>query len=163
MNIDPVLQALNGQKVAYLLIGGMNFRLRHKEILTYDIDFWVDDSVENLARCERALGELNAEWGKSQEDWGPVARLKPGWLTDPEEIAFTSPFGPINLYKSRKGVESWVAANARAYDGVTPGGVSYRGMGDDDTLNDQYALDEQDRRMERIRILEKLLGKKPTV
>lgn len=163
MNIDPILEAFNSEKVAYLLIGGVNFHLRHKPILTYDIDFWIDDSPENLGRCEKALSTLNAEWGKSQEEWGPVAKLKSGWLTDPHEIALTSPFCPINVYKSRKGVDSWTAANERGYTGTTSTGVSFRGMGDEDTLNDQYALDEQDRRMERIRVLEQLLGKSHTV
>ncbi|MDD4873264.1 MAG: hypothetical protein PHR77_22135 [Kiritimatiellae bacterium] len=161
MNIDPILESFNRQKVSYLLIGGMNFHLRHKPILTYDIDFWVEDTNENLLRCEKALAELNAEWGKAQEDWGPVANLKPGWLKD-QEICLTSPFCPINIYRSRKGVGAWGTANERAYSGTTPGGVSYRGLGDEDTLADQYALDEQDRRMERIRILEEILGKKPS-
>ena len=162
MNIDPVLAALNKHKVAYLLIGGVNFQLRHKPIMTYDIDFWIEDRKENLVRCEKAMVDLNAEWGKSQEEWGPVANQKPGWLTEPHEICLTSPYCPINVYKSRKGVDSWAGANARGYDGETPGGVKFRGMGDEDTLNDQYALDEVDRRIERICLLEELLGKKKT-
>lgn len=162
MNIDPILESFNKQKVAYMLIGGMNFHLRHKPVLTYDIDFWVENTEENLSRCEKALVELNAEWGKSQEEWGPVTNIKPGWLIDPPEICLTSSYGPINVYKNRKGLDSWAVVNGRAYAGTTPGGVSYRGMGDEDTLKDQYALDEQDRRMERIAVLEEVLGKKPS-
>ena len=163
MNIDPILEAFNSKKVAYLLIGGMNFHLRPQPVLTYDIDFWIEDSPENLRRCEQALSEVNAEWGKSPEEWGPVGKLKPGWLSASHEIALTSPFCPINVYISRKGVDSWAGANGRAYAGTTTTGISYRGMSDEDTLNDQYALDEQDRRIERIRVLEQLLGRKPTV
>jgi hypothetical protein len=161
MNVNSILEVFNRQKVDYLLIGGMNFHLRHKPILTYDIDFWINDTEENRARCEKALVELNAEWGRSQEDWGPVANLKPGWLEE-QEICLTSPFCPINIYRSRKGVGSWVDANKRGYTGATPEGTSYRGLGDEDTLRDQYSLDEKDRRMERIRLLEELLGKPPS-
>jgi hypothetical protein len=39
MNIDHILQTFNTCEVDYLLIGGMNFLLRHEPVLTYDIDF----------------------------------------------------------------------------------------------------------------------------
>ena len=161
MNIDAVLNVMNGQKVAYLLIGGMNFNLRHKPIPTYDLDFWIDDTKENRLRCEKALAELNAEWGKSQEEWGPVASLEPGRLKE-QEICVTSSYCPVNIYLTRKGVDSWDGANTRAYEGITEGGVTYQGMSDEDTLKDQYALDEKDRRIERISLLEELLKRKPT-
>ena len=31
MNVDEILGALNGERVDYLLIGGMNFLLRHRD------------------------------------------------------------------------------------------------------------------------------------
>ena len=44
MNIDRVLQALAKNEVDYLLIGGMNFLLRHAPEITYDIDVWIADN-----------------------------------------------------------------------------------------------------------------------
>ena len=34
MNIDHILQMFNASEVEYLLIGGMNFLLRHEPVLT---------------------------------------------------------------------------------------------------------------------------------
>ena len=48
MNVDHVFQTLNHHEVAYLVIGGMNFLLRHVPLLTYDIDVWIEDSAENI-------------------------------------------------------------------------------------------------------------------
>ena len=41
MNIDRVLQSLAKNEVNYLLIGGVNFLLRHAPEITYDIDVWI--------------------------------------------------------------------------------------------------------------------------
>ena len=47
MNVDRILETFNRHEVAWLLIGGMNFLLRHKPVLTFDVDLWVDDTVQN--------------------------------------------------------------------------------------------------------------------
>jgi len=44
MNVDAILDSLNAQGVDYILIGGMNFLLRHVPELTFDVDIWVNDS-----------------------------------------------------------------------------------------------------------------------
>ena len=36
MDVERILQTMNGKQVAYLLIGGMNFLLRHEPMLTFD-------------------------------------------------------------------------------------------------------------------------------
>jgi hypothetical protein len=36
MDVERFLQTMNGNQVAYLLIGGMNFLLRHEPMLTFD-------------------------------------------------------------------------------------------------------------------------------
>jgi len=51
MNIDHILRTFNACAVEYLLIGGMNFLLRHEPVLTYDIDFWIRDTVVNRGHC----------------------------------------------------------------------------------------------------------------
>jgi hypothetical protein len=74
MNVDRILETFNRQQVAYLLIGGMNFLLGHKPVLTYDVDLWVEDTEENLRRCEAALAELDAEWRRTAGESGGKCR-----------------------------------------------------------------------------------------
>ena len=38
MNVDEILGSLNTEQVDYILIGGMNFLLRHIPELTFDVD-----------------------------------------------------------------------------------------------------------------------------
>jgi hypothetical protein len=38
MNVDAMLRVLNEEQVDYLLIGGMNFLIRHLPELTFDVD-----------------------------------------------------------------------------------------------------------------------------
>ena len=42
MNVDRILETLNRQDVRYILIGRMNFLLRHTPVLTFDVDVWVE-------------------------------------------------------------------------------------------------------------------------
>ena len=48
MNVDEILRTLHDERVDYLLIGGMNFLLRHLPELTFDVDIWVRDDSGNL-------------------------------------------------------------------------------------------------------------------
>ena len=57
MNVDHILETLNGHQVVYLLIGGMNFLLRHTPVLTYDVDVI---TVNRLAH--RSDGEVVGEY-----------------------------------------------------------------------------------------------------
>jgi hypothetical protein len=79
MNPDKIFATMNDHGVFYLLIGGMNFMLRHEpKLLTFEIDFWIDDTAENRQRCETALAALDAKWGVNDADWKPVAERQPG-------------------------------------------------------------------------------------
>src|SRR5437867_2434181 len=80
MNVNSILAAFNREGVEYMLIGGVNFLLRHAGALTYDVDLWIDDQPENRRRCEQALAALDAQWGANDADWGPVTVKPPGWL-----------------------------------------------------------------------------------
>ena len=82
MNIDRILGVLNAGQVEYLLIGGVNFLLRHGPDLTYDVDVWIHDTEGSRRRCEVALATLGAEWSRDEEDWGPVARRPAGWISE---------------------------------------------------------------------------------
>lgn len=167
MNVDGILRTFGTHAVDYLLIGGMNFLLRHEPVLTYDIDFWILDTAENLARCDAALRALEAEWGATERDWRPVA-AQPGWLLRQHVFCLTSPSGAIDIFRTVTGLRSWEECNARAVVGVTAGGVPYRGLCDEDMLACQLALPPEERRQARIDILERARarggrpGEKPT-
>jgi hypothetical protein len=157
MNVDHILATLNDFQVDYLLIGGMNFLLRHEPVLTFDVDLWIDDRDANRRRCERALEVLEAEWGESDADWGKVAQRGPGWLDLQPVFCLNSPSGAIDVFRSVTGLADWSASRAGARQEVTATGTSYWGLSDDDMLQCQYALEMPYRRLQRIEALERVL------
>jgi hypothetical protein len=153
-NTDHILATLNRHQVDYLLIGGVNFLLRHAPVLTYDLDVWVEDSEDNRRCCEAALAELQAEWGRSDEDWGPVAAKRAGWLDSQAVFCLTSPHGAIDVFRSLQGMDAWAACRARAASERSPSGVAYEGLSDADMIRCQLALPEGERNRSRIEYLE---------
>jgi hypothetical protein len=158
MNVDAILDGFNRHGVAYLLIGGMNFLLRHHPVLTYDVDVWIQDTLENRIRCEEALAEMGAEWGPSDREWGPVSRYNSGWLARQGVYCLTSPHGAIDVFRTVKGLASWAEARARANGSRTSSGVPYMALSDEDMLQCQLALPEPKRRPDRIAALRRSLG-----
>ena len=158
MNTDHILSTLNRHEVAYMLIGGMNFLLRHAPVLTHDVDVWIDDEPANREHCEKALCELQAEWGQSDADWGPVAARKPGWLAVQGLHCLLSPHGAIDVFRSVKGLESWTTCRDAAQPERTPAGTAYLGLSDADMLRCQMVLDQGLQKLDRIRALRKALG-----
>lgn len=156
MDVDHILRTFATHAVDDLLIGGMNFLLRHEPVLTYDIDLWIRDEPANLRRCEAALTELDAAWGRTEAEWRPVAE-QPGWLTRQSVYCLTSPSGAIDIFREVAGLESWDAAAARAVRGNTASGVAYRGLCDEDMIACQTALPEGQRRAARIETLERAI------
>ena len=158
MNVDQILETMNEHGVRYFLIGGMNFLLRHAPVLTYDVDLWIDDTQENRDRCEKALATLQAEWGASEEDWGPVAERPPGWLARQGVFCLTSPHGAIDIFRSVRGLGPWRETRQTAQPGTTAAGTLYLGLSDEDMLKCQMALPESSRNPDRIRALRDALG-----
>jgi hypothetical protein len=158
MNIDLILDTMNRCGVACLLLGGVNFLLRHEPVLTFDIDLWVEDTPDNLARCEKALAELEAQWGPSEADWRPVGRLAAGWLGKQAVYCLASPHGAIDVFLRVAGLPDWGRCRARAELRTTTAGTAYLGLCDADMLQCQLALPEGERRQDRIRALRKALG-----
>lgn len=154
MDIDHILDTFNKQGVEYLLLGGMNFLLRHKPVLTFDIDFWINDTPDNLSRCEKALARLDASWGASDGDWGKVGQLNPGWLSTQIMFCTMSPYGAIDIFRAVKGLGNWEKSASAAVEGETANGMKYRGLSDADMLKCQYALEESQRKLDRIKTLE---------
>jgi len=153
-NTDYILATFNRHGVDYLVIGGVNFLLRHAPVLTYDIDLWIEDSADNRRRCEAALADLQCEWGMTDDDWEPVMGKRTGWLDHQSVYCLTSPFGAIDIFRRVAGMDSWSASRARAEAGTTAGGILYLGLSDADMLLCQLALPEGQRNEARIRHLQ---------
>lgn len=153
MNVDHILDTLNRKRVDYLLVGGMNFLLRHAPVLTFDVDLWIEDTAGNLGRCEGALSDLGAAWGATESDWGPVAQRAPGWLSAQSVYCLTSPHGAIDVFLRLRGLDSWRDCRARAIASATLAGIVYRGLSDEDMLRSQLALEGSDQKPDRIRAL----------
>ena len=157
MNVDRILAAFNLHEVDYLLIGGINFLLRHAPVLTYDIDLWIEDSTQNRTRCEQAVAELQAEWGASDVDWGPVAARAPGWLGRQAVFCLTSPFGAIDVFRAVKGLDDWTVCREKAVPAATTSGVPFLGLADEDMLRCQLVLPDAEQDRERIEVLKRIL------
>ncbi len=136
-------------------LGGGNFLLRHKPVLTFDVDFWIEDTEINRRRCEVALSELAAEWGTAEFDWGPVALKASGWLSRQSVYCLTSPHGAIDIFRSVKGLSDWNASFNASVLGKTASGIAYRGLSDQEMLACQLSLPPESRKNDRIRELEK--------
>ena len=155
--IDAILQVLNDHGVQYILIGGVNFLLHHQPIATFDVDFWIDDSDANRARCHTALAALGASWGPDDEHWRDVKDLPANWLTQQGVFCLTSSHGWIDLFRAVKGLGSWSDSRRRARTGVTAQGTAYVGLSDEDMLQCQLALPEGERKLDRMRVLKAAL------
>jgi hypothetical protein len=144
MDLDRILNTFNKHQVGCLLIGGMNFLLRHDPVLTFDVDLWIEDTPENRERTEDALAELDAQWGLSEQDWKPVAQHRRGWLSRQGVYCLTSAVGAIDIFRTVQGLASWrecrSAAGRRTGDCRMP-----------TCSMCQLALPEPQRRQDRIR------------
>ena len=156
VNVEHIIKVLNRHKVAFLLIGGVNFLLRHRPELTYDVDIWVEDTDRNLDCCEKALVHLKAEWGRSDDDWRPVAEHKQGWLRRQMVYCLTSPDGSIDVFRKVKGLDDWHASFMRAARGNV-GSAPFFGLSDEDMLKCQKALSKSEQKQDRIRFLERVI------
>jgi len=153
MNVDEILQALNQEQVDYLLIGGMNFLLRHLPELTWDVDIWVKDDAENLARLNRALGLLGAAWGRTETEWGPVS-ADSRWLTSQEVFCLTTAHGALDVFRDVRGLEGhYLDCQRRGIRTQTAGGIQFTGLSDEDMLACQEALPVEERKERRIQVL----------
>jgi hypothetical protein len=158
MNIDAVLQAMNRYGVNYLLIGGMNFMLRHKPLLTYDIDLWIEDTSENRQNCDKALRELNAEWGATPDLWGPVSNLPKDWLSRQSVFCLTTAYAAVDIMRSVAGLADWHASRRNSILEQTKAGTPYFGLSDADMLQCQMTLEAHLRKSERVSILQEIIS-----
>ncbi len=154
MNVDRILDEMNRHQAVCLLIGGMNFLLNHKPVLTYDVDLWILDTAENRAKVHQALRALESAWGATEDTWGPLPE-EADWLEQQPVYCLTSPFGAIDIFREVLGLENrfqecWDAAGRKA----TASGIPYLSLSDRHMLLCQRALPVALQNQERIRILE---------
>jgi hypothetical protein len=151
MNVDAILDAFHRHEVDALLIGGMNFLLRHQSVLTFDIDFWKDTDV-NLDRVTEALCELEAQWGKSEKTWGPLP-VDHNWQSQ-NVFCVTTMHGAVDIFREVRGLEGkYETCHARSLLEQTASGTPYRSLADQDMLACQLALPENERRLDRVTFL----------
>jgi hypothetical protein len=153
MNVDHILETMNRYGVRYLLIGGMNFALRHEPILTYDVDLWIDDLSDNRRNCELALAELNAEWGPTDETWRSVKKMQPGWMEQQSMFCLTTEHGAFDVFRSVEGLGKWQDSWDRGIDAALSTGTVYRALNDEDMLQCQLALPDGLQKKSRIETL----------
>ena len=102
---------------------------------------------------------LQASWGPTEENWGPVARFPGDWLAQRGVYCLITAAGPLDVFRSVTGLPAWARCAARALSGQTPTGVAYRGLCDADMLACQFALEESARKLDRIRTLQDSMQK----
>lgn len=158
MNVDTILDTLNRHGVDYLLIGGMNFFIRHLPVATFDVDVWIRDEAANRLRCAQALAALDASWGETESDWQPVRARSPGWLDHHGVFCLTSPAGDIDIFRRVSGLPDWAECRARALPSQTASGIPFLALSDQDMLACQTALPPGEQHLDRIRHLRNVLG-----
>lgn len=158
LDYERVFRVMNQRGVEFLLIGGLNYYLLHRPVSTQDIDLFINDNVENRSKCELALADLGAQWGRTDDDWEPVDRKTPGWLNSQGVYCLLTTAGPVDIFRSLAGVESYVRALADCKELIVGTGTAVRLIGPKDLLACQLALPEQARRQDRVNHLREVLG-----
>jgi hypothetical protein len=160
MNADRIFQSLHEQRVDYLLIGGMNFLLRHAPELTFDVDIWVRDDPDNLAQLHRALRSIGAAWGPSEHSWAPLGEDY-RWLQRQTLFCLTTNHGAVDVFREVRGLEGrYAACRAAAQHCQTATGVPFVSLSDEDMLQCQLALPESERKPRRVEILREAIRRK---
>ena len=148
---------LAAQKVDYILIGGVNFLIRHLPELTFDVGIWVRDTPENLNALNHSLETLGASWGPTERDWAPIPR-KADWLQQQAVFCLTTNYGALDIFREVRGLEGQYAeCLARSSRIKLPGGVEFNSLSDQDMLACQLALPESERKQKRVEVLTKAI------
>ena len=162
LNVDAILQAMNDHAVDCILIGGMNFLLNHQPILTYDVDLWLKSTPENRTALNQALRSLGAQWGATEQSWGPVPE-HPAWLSRQNVYCFTTTVGALDIFFEVRGLEDrYEECHAVALAKFTQAGTLYLSLADQHMLACQEALGENERKKQRVEILKTALSRRPT-
>jgi len=152
-----VFSVMNGHSVAFLLVGGLNYFFLHKPVTTQDIDLLIEDTPQNRSRCERALTELNGDWGRNDDDWGPVCAKQDGWLSNQGVFCLLTHCGPVDIFLSIPGIPNYHEAFLRSVELELDLTTSVRLISARDLLACQLAIPEVNRKSERVAFLRGIL------
>ena len=122
-DFKDLLQAFADAEVRYLVVGGYAVAFHARPRFTKDIDIWVEDSAENLARLTDALQRFGAPAGMA-EQLRDADALDVVWMGRPPMR--------VDLVKSIPGVAFAEAFPRRAE--ATWGGVRLAVIGRDDLI-----------------------------
>jgi hypothetical protein len=157
-DLDRILRAFNAAQVRYLLIGGVNFSIRHIAYATYDVDLWVADTEQNLRATQDALTELGAEWGPTEDSWKSVPNDF-HWLQSQQCFCMTTEAGALDIFRDVFGLEGrFDECHARAVATRTPDRTPFMSLADEDMLRCQESLPPGHRDERRIQYLRATLG-----
>jgi hypothetical protein len=105
-----------------------------------------------------ALREVGAQWGATDRTWAAVPEDWQ-WLQGQWVFCLTTEHGALDIFRKVEGLADFEACRKRASALRTEAGTPYQSLSDEDMLACQMALDERDRRLDRVAYLEKLLKK----
>jgi hypothetical protein len=160
MNVDEILRAFNEEQVDYLLIGGMNFLLRHLPEATYDVDVWTRDTPANLERVNCALRRLGAQWGATEKEWRDVP-ADWNWLKRQACFCLTTDHGALDVFRDVRGLEGrYNECRAAAVPSKTRQGIDYLALSDEHMLACQEALPEHERKPTRVATLRRIINQR---
>jgi hypothetical protein len=152
-----IFQCLREHDVDFLLVGGLNFFLIHQPVSTQDVDVLVETSSENLARVEVALATMDAQWGKGDDDWGPVSSKPAGWFGQQSVYCLLTKWGSLDIFLQVTGISSFGDAKSRSIEFNYDDRNKCRLISAQDLLACQLALPEHIRKVDRVRYLMNLL------
>jgi hypothetical protein len=125
LDVERILDALDGQSVAYILIGGIAASLHGSPLATWGVDITPSADEGNLGRLAAALRDLGAPDGELF-----AAR-------DP--LTLTTPAGLLGVYRRPPGGQSYatLATRAETYEVF---GLRVRVASLDDLIKSKLAL-----------------------
>lgn len=119
--------------------------------------YWIEESESNRRRGELALIVMDAECGKGDSEWDLVRDNAVGWLSQQSVYYFLTKFGPLDVFRSVKGVDSFQQARERAIEKVIDGQLKVPLLSAKDLLECQLVLPEESRRLDRVAYLKRFL------
>ena len=158
LNIEAILSTLNEGSVRFLLIGGVNFMIRHVPLLTYDVDVWVDEQEDNLSRLSFALNKMEAEWGPTEDSW-KIVPSHSNWLKQQMVFCMTTPLGALDVFRDLRGLEGqFENCFSRSVSVTLNSGLVVRALSDEDMLQSQLALAPHEQNPVKVETLRKAIA-----
>ncbi len=157
LEFQRLFQVLNDHGVQFILIGGMNYFLRFRPVTTQDIDIWISPVKENVLRCEQAMAAIEAQWGRTDDDWGATAEKPSGWLLSQCVFCLLTNCGLVDIFTAVVGLPDFEACWERGETIAVSGNTTFRSLSAMDMLACQLAIPEENRRHERVAHLRKIL------